>query len=196
MPAINFNSTPNLTKDGVEGWGSRLIFSQNYPQYMDLNYTNYFDAIPPNYIRGTLGLFPSNYWSQGRILRLKASMFYSGSGSRFNISTRLTDGSNTINCRQDNGNNHDFASNNTAYNVPVNLEITYVRTGDDNGFAISGFYQYEWGSYDGGGENSKVVYVPMNYVYGNLDFSSPTQITITIEDQPVDIKWLTIEELG
>lgn len=192
MPALI--STPNLTKNGVKGWETRLIYSQNIPQQMDLSSTNYFDAVNGSYVRGALGIYPPNYWSNGKTLRLKASLNYGGSGARFNISTRLSDGNNSISCRQNNGNDHDFANGNAEYDVPISLEITYVSA--DSEMFISGFYQYEWGSYANGGSNSKVVYVPMNFSTGSLDFTTNTQMNITIDNQPVQVNWLTIEEIG
>lgn len=195
---VEMISNPTFNKNNINGWETRLIFSQNYPQEMDLTGDDYFHAVTPNIIRGTPGVFPREYWTQGKILRLKANMFYSGGGAKFNISTRFNDGSSSLACRSDNGNDHYFAEGNTVYNVPVDLEITYVRSGSDNGFNISGFYQYEWGSYDTGGNNNRVVRVPLNYVQTSslFDFTNPTRIVINVENQAVQFNWMTIEELG
>lgn len=194
MPGII--STPTFTKSDLIGWDTRLIFSQNYPYQMDLNSTNYFDAIPNSYVRGTLGSYPINYWSEARVLRLKAGLMYDGSGSKLDIQAWLNDGTTSIKCSQNNGNSHDFAQGNTVTNVPINLEITFVRGGNGSDLSISGFYQYEWGSYDVGGANNRVVYVPMTYASGTLDFTQPTQIIIYVNNQPITFLWMTIEELG
>ena len=194
MPEIT--STPTLNKSDIKGWETRLIFSQNIPEYLDITSSDYFSVISPNLTRGTLGYFPAKYWSQGRVLRLKANLTY-GNAGKLDIQTQITDFNNSIACRQNNGQEHVFAGGNGPSNVPVSLEITYVRAGSDNGFGMSGFYQYEWGSYDSGGGNSKVVYVPMNYVYDSIiDFSAPTQIGLIINNGPVVVNWMTIEELG
>lgn len=191
-------STPNFNAAEIDGWTNRVIFSQNIPT--DVNLTggnNYFTNIPPIITRGTLGRFPRNYWKQGRTLRLKASLLYSGNGSKLDIVASLDDSSNSIIARPNNGNSHNFVAGNAANNVPINLEITYVRGGDDNALSISGFYQYEWGSYDSGGDNSKVVYVPITFINSNvLDFTSQTQMGLYVDNEIVTINWLTVEELG
>ena len=196
----SLKSSPTKTKDDIPGWETRLIFSQTIPTTLDLTSTNYFDAVSAFPItRGTLGAFPRGYWSQGRILRLKASFNYScgGSSARLNVITSLSDGTNEAGARSDNGQVHDFAQGVVVENVPVHLEINYFKGGDDSSFGISGFYQYEWGSYEYGGVNRKVVHVPINNVYDfTLDFSQPTQLGLTINNQPIEIFLLTIEELG
>ena len=196
----NLTSSPTNTKDDIPGWETRLIFSQTIPTPLNLMGTNYFDAVHSFPLtRGTLGAFPSGYWSQGRILRLKASFNYScgGSSARLNVITSLSDGTNEAGARSDSGQNHDFAQGVVVENVPVHLEINYFKGGDDASFGISGFYQYEWGSYEFGGSNKNVVHVPINNIYDfTLDFSQPTQLGLSINDRPVDIFLLTIEELG
>lgn len=192
-------TTPDFNKNDIQGWNTRLIFSQNIPSNVDLtSHHNYFTNISAAYTRGTLGAFPENYWSQGRMLRLKASFNYTGiGGSKLDINAGLDDGTNAIFGVSDNGNAHNFAGGNPLTNVPINLEITFSRSGTDNGFTISGFYQYEWGSYDSGGDNTKVIYVPINNVYDTiLDFTQPTQMILYVEDQSIEVFWLTIEELG
>jgi hypothetical protein len=193
MPSII--STPTFTKSDLIGWDTRLIFSQNYPEQMDLNATNYFNAIPTNYVRGALGSYPINYWSDARVVRLKAGLMYDGSGSKLDIGVWLNDGSNTVKCNQNGGNSHDFAQGNTVTKVPINLEVTLVRGGVSD-VSISGFYQYEWQSYASGGPNNRVVYVPMTYAFGNLDFTQPTQMIIYVGNEPITFLWMTMEELG
>ncbi len=193
MPGII--STPTFTKSDLIGWDTRLIFSQNYPEQMDLNATNYFDAIPINYVKGALGSYPINYWSDARVVRLKAGLIYSGNGSKLDIQVWLNDGANSVKCKQNNGNSHDFAGGNAVSDVPINLEVTLVRGGGSD-VSISGFYQYEWGSYTTGGSNSKVVYIPMTYQLGSLDFTQPTQMIIYVGNEPITFLWMTMEELG
>jgi len=189
------NSTPNFTKDDIQGWNTRLIFSQNLPTNLDLTSYNYFDEVSPSLTRGTLGRFPRGYWSEGRILRLKANLTY-GNALELNIDTEISDGTNGLRCRSDDGNIHEFAGGNQPSGVPVNLEITYVK-GPGSEFSMSGFYQYEWGSYQSGGANSKVIYVPMNYVNDVvIDFAQTTGIGLVIGNGNVTVNWMTLEELG
>ena len=189
-------STPSLIKDGTEGWITRLIFSHNIPEELNLG-QDYFHIVDSNLVRGNKGYFPPNYWSTGRILRLKASFMYTsyGGGAFLNIRFGMNDGSNSFMAYSDNEQNHIFAGSNQAIKVPVKLEITVVYVSNGN-FGIDGFYQYEWGSYSSGGDNGKVVFVPITFNGGGLDITTATNLELFIENEPTQIMWMTIEELG
>jgi hypothetical protein len=194
MAAIT--SSPTFNRDNIKGWYTRLIFSQTMMETIDIGGTNYFEVVSTANCKGG-GVLPPNYWSEGRILRIKGTFLYSSASAvRLNIRTGINDGSNQIYANQNNGNDHDFANGGTLDNVPVNFEINIIYS-NANYFTVEGYYQYEYGSYSTGGPNINVVHVPITPQSGNVvDVNSETKIYLIIGPEAVNMIYLTIEELG
>lgn len=190
-------TTSNETINGVKGWSIRSIFSQTIPQLVDISSTNYFEILPIGSYKGlNKGNLPPNYWHEGKLIRIKGTFLYSTSTSeRLDMIVSITDNINTITAQPNDGNPHDFANGNALVNVPVNFEITLCRGEHD--FSVSGFYQYEWGSYNSGGVNQKVVYVPITpKTDTTLDFTQTTIISLNVVDDRVYMVHCTVEELS
>lgn len=190
-------TTSNETINGVKGWSIRSIFSQTIPQLIDITSTNYFESLLTGSYKGlNKGNLPPNYWHEGKLIRIKGTFLYSTSTSeRLDMIVSITDNINTITAQPNDGNPHDFASGNALVNVPVNFEIIMCRGEHD--FSVSGFYQYEWGSYNSGGVNSKVVYVPITpNTDTTLDFTQTTTISLNVVDDRVNMIHCTVEELS
>jgi hypothetical protein len=194
MAAIN--SAPTFNRDSVKGWYTRLIFSQTMMETIDISSSNYFNVVSAANCKGS-GVLPANYWSEGRILRIKGTFLYSSVAPvKLNIRTGIDDGTNQTYADQDNGLDHDFANGEAHDNVPVNFEINIIYS-NSNYFTVEGHYQYEYGSYVAGGPNIDVVHVPITPQSGNVvDVTSTTNIHLVIGTETVNMIYLTIEELG
>jgi len=217
------SSTPTFSqssKSGTQkpGWYSRLIYSYNFhddkqPFSLDDDAFGKLENNVPENRRGTY-IFPAGYLNTinaaGRRYRIKGSFLYgtiSNTNQYLNFRVGLTSPTSTEFVRNNDYNNHKFASSNAKTDVPVTFEADIIIVGAEGSptptwyYKVSGFYQYEWDSYVTGGSNNKDVFVP---IHQSDVFSGPlTTQTIkiymaigtptTCELIPV---YFTIEEIG
>lgn len=225
---------PNFIINQVKGWNSRVLYTYYgapgwtpldiYNAYDDV--TNIFYAIEnynsSNSVILSKGQYQypqySRFFKTGKSIRVKGSLLVSSTSDPiFNISAKIYNGTNssllTI-AAQNNGSNHIFAQNSSYYNVPVNFEITYNCVETDNKgapslwFQANGFYQYDFGSYNNGGANNNVIYVPIwNYTnstqwIGVGDSNDAYDIYISFDGSAnlgnpgIILRHLTVEELS
>lgn len=217
------SSTPTFSqssKGGAQkpGWYSRLIYSYNFhdnkqPWPLDDDAFGQIETNVPENRRGTY-IFPVGYLNTinaaGRRYRIKGSFLY---GTKTNIDqylnfkVGLTSEASTNFVRNNDGNNHKFASFTAVTDVPVTFEADIIIVGATIGtpdtwyYKVSGFYQYEWDSYASGGSNNKDVFVPIHQsdVFSGPLTTQTIKIYMTIGTPTtcaVIPVYFTIEEIG
>jgi len=194
--AVYVTSSPTFVRDKVKGWSTRMIFSQTFGETLTIGDFNYFTIVSSGNCKGS-GVLPAGYWSDGRILRIKGTFLYSGDNDFLNMSSSIEDNlGNRITAYQDDNNDHVFAEGGIQNNVPVNFEINIIHSYEFN-FTVEGHYQYEYQSYNSGGNNINVVHVPINPVAGNtVDITTTTTLGLKISPNTVNMVYVTVEELG
>ena len=215
---------PTFTINEQPGWHTRLLYSYYGFEALDYyaqtgGYTqNLFEVIdtywggvnPPYMARKGTYFFPngSRFFKTGKHIRIEGRLRVSSTNSAiFNIDAGIyNENSGLITLAASNKrNDHSFALANGRDSVPVYFKINYMSWEDDSSnlyMAAEGHYQYEFESYNGGGPNTTVTYVPIwidkgpyvkidniqysNKLYISFDGSSGitniTPICITVEE--------------
>lgn len=197
-PNFNFN-----TQNGLDGgYTTRLKYALLFPittSYFN-DTDNIFDWIQANAIGYYKGFFTYPMINRDIILRFKCVFQYSclDSNTPLNIKIGWNDSITTYFADQNDNQSHVFAKGEIKSDVPVDLEFTIALMNNDC-ISMTGHYKYEFDSYNSGGDNTQIAYVPLTpFSSDAVTLSSNCYPILSIygSQENITINYLTIEEIG